>query len=30
MACSGEFSHVVVMQYFDEELVERLADEIAG
>ena len=30
MACSGEFSHVVVMQYFDEELVERLDDEIAG
>ena len=30
MACSGEFSHVVVMQYFDEELVERLPDEIAG
>ena len=30
MACSGEVSHVVVMQYFDEELVERLADEIAG
>ena len=30
MACSGEFSHVVVMQYFDEELVERLADEIVG
>ncbi len=30
MACSGGLSHVVVMQYFDEELIETLADEIAG
>lgn len=30
MACSGEWSHVVVMQYFDEELIEQLTDDIAS
>ena len=30
MACSGEFSHVVVMQYFNDELVRKLADDIAS
>ena len=30
MACSGEYSHVVVMQYFTEELVKKLADDIAS
>ena len=30
MACSGGFSHVVVMQYFNDELVRELADDIAS
>lgn len=30
MACSGGFSHVVVMQYFDDALVEALADDVAN
>lgn len=29
MACSGEYSHVVVMQYFDESLVDELVKAIA-
>ena len=29
MACSGEFSHVVAMQYFNDGLVRKLADDIA-
>lgn len=29
MACSGEFSHVVVMQYFDEPLIDELVEAIA-
>ncbi len=29
MACSGNLSHVVVMQYFDLPLVNQLADDIA-
>ena len=28
MACQGDLSHVVVMQYFDEPLIEQLADDI--
>ncbi|MDD3587827.1 MAG: pyridoxal-dependent decarboxylase [Thermoguttaceae bacterium] len=28
MACSGEFSHVVVMQYFDEPLIDELVEAI--
>ncbi|MBS1370562.1 MAG: aminotransferase class V-fold PLP-dependent enzyme [Lentisphaeria bacterium] len=30
MACSGEFSHVVVMQYFNDDIVRKLADDIAS
>ncbi len=30
MACTGIYSHVVVMQYFDEPLIEILAADIAG
>ncbi len=30
MACQGDLSHVVVMQYFDEPLIEQLADDIAA
>ena len=28
MACSGEFSHVVVMQYFDEPLIDELVRDM--
>ena len=30
MACNGNLSHVVVMQYFTPELIRRLVDDIAG
>ncbi len=30
LACQGGWSHVVVMQYFNDDLIERMADDIAG